>query len=46
MPTKPSLKYKNIVVNGAKMNKFPGDYVRMIEAIEDNGEVNCGPDLG
>lgn len=43
IPTKPSLKYKNLVVNGAKLNKFPEHYVRMVEAIEDNGETDCGP---
>lgn len=43
IPTKPSLKYKNLVINGSKLNKFPEYYIKFLENIEDNGIMDCGP---
>lgn len=40
---KPSEKYKQLVVTGAKLNKFPDNYLRMLESFESNGIIDCGP---
>jgi len=42
---RPSLKYKQLVINGAKLNQFPDYYLKMLEDYDDNGEINCGPQL-
>lgn len=35
---KPSLKYKQLVLKGAKLNAFPEHYLKALEAFEDNGK--------
>jgi len=33
----PSLRYKNVIIEGAKEHGLPEEYIRMLEAIPDNG---------
>lgn len=45
---RPSVVYKNVMIRGARENGVPDDYIRYLEAIEDNGyegEVQVSLDL-
>lgn len=33
----PSLRYKNVIISGAKEHGLPAEYVKMLEEVPDNG---------